>query len=295
MTPSQRKVELRVDVAEAAGIPGAETAVTAHLPGGPPRAVVFAFPGRGYARSYYDLQLTGGYSEAEHHLGRGVALIACDHLGVGDSTIPDLTALTMAQVAAANDATVKGALAQLGLGRPARLVGAGQSMGGCLLTVQQAGHRTFDAVALLGWSGIQTVLPLPPDVEPPASRSAELMRYAYHWEDVPDAIAVPDAEWAARRGAGPDTPWRSATGPEVSRRMLERGIVAAEAAAIDVPVFLGIAERDVCPDPLAEPSAYRSATDVTLFIQPRAAHMHNFAGTRALLWDRLAAWIDGLG
>jgi alpha-beta hydrolase superfamily lysophospholipase len=319
MTRPHQRIDLRVDVSSATGIPGAETAVTAHLGAEPNEAVVFAFPGRGYQRGYYDLGLAGGYSQAEHHLSRGIDLVACDHLGVGDSTIPDLTALTMEQLAAANDATVRDVISRLGDGsldgghtrRPRRIVGFGQSMGGCLLTVQQALHRSFDAVALLGWSGRQTVLPVPPGAPPlpvpgvsrgadpatypPRAYGAEDLRYAYHWEDVPDSIAIPDAAWAARAGSGELPAWRSATGPEVSRTMLSAGVVAAEAAAIDVPVFLGMGERDVCPDPRAEPAAYSGARDITLFIQPRAAHMHNFAGTRALLWDRLAAWIEGLG
>jgi pimeloyl-ACP methyl ester carboxylesterase len=319
VTTLHRRIDLRIDVASASGIAGAETAVTAHLPAGRARAVVFAFPGRGYGRGYYDLGLEGGYSQAEHHAARGIALIACDHLGVGESSIPDLNALTMEQVAAANDATVRAVVTRLRDGSlsggdaldPRRLVGVGQSMGGCLLTVQQALHRTFDAVALLGWSGRQTVLPVPPGAPPlrqpgvgrgadpatypPRTYGAADLRYAYHWEDVPDSIAVPDTEWAARAGSGTMPAWRSATGPEVSRTMLSAGVVAAEAAAIDVPVFLGVGERDVCPEPRAEPAAYPAADHITLFIQPRAAHMHNFAGTRRLLWDRLAAWIEGLG
>jgi hypothetical protein len=212
---------------------------------------------------------------------------------VGESTIPDLLALTLVQLAAVNHATVQSVLGRFRDGSlplpleppgPLPVVGAGQSMGGCLLTVQQGRHRTFDAVAILGWSGLQTVLPAPPggpplpvpgvgrDADPRTyprrTYTAADLRYAYHWEDVPGAIAGQDAEWAARAGTGDVPSWRSVTGPEVSRTMLAAGVVAEEAAAIHVPVFLGMGERDVCPDPHAEPAAYRAYGGVPLFVQP---------------------------
>ena len=293
MEAEHRRIEVRVDVSRAAGLDGVETAATIHLPAETPRALVFAFPGRGYARAYYDLGLAGGYSQAAHHTARGLAVIACDHLGVGESSLPDLTRLTMEQLAAANHATVESILDRLRAGslsegldpiRPRLVVGIGQSMGGCLLTVQQARNRTFDAVAILGWSGHQTVLPVPPgalplqvpgvgrgadpSTYPPRTNTAADLRYAYHWEDVPESIAVPDTEWAVGNGSGTMPAWRSSTGPEVSRTMLSPGVVAEEAAAIAAPIFLGVAERDVCPNPRGEPSAYRSARDITLFIQP---------------------------
>jgi hypothetical protein len=59
-------------------------------------------------------------------------------------------------------------------------------------------------------------------------------------------------------------------------------------------VFVANGEIDVCPDPRAEPAAYGSSGDITTFVLPRSSHMHNFAGTRALLWERLGAWAHAL-
>jgi hypothetical protein len=67
-------------------------------------------------------------------------------------------------------------------------------------------------------------------------------------------------------------------------------VVATEAAAITVPILLAMGERDVVPDPWLEPTAYRSAKDISLFVCPRMAHMHNFAGTREAFWQRIHAW-----
>jgi hypothetical protein len=36
--------------------------------------------------------------------------------------------------------------------------------------------------------------------------------------------------------------------------------------------------------------AFASSPSVDFFECPRMAHMHNFAGTRELLWQRIEAW-----
>jgi pimeloyl-ACP methyl ester carboxylesterase len=123
----------------------------------------------------------------------------------------------------------------------------------------------------------------------------ERFQYGFHWEDVPRELVRADlgSGFPERKAGTPQ--WGSATVPGCAMSMLDPGRVAREAARIDVPVFVGVGERDVCPDPHAEPSAYRSASDVTLYVQPRAAHMHNFAGTRERLWDRLVWWALAIG
>ncbi len=70
------------------------------------------------------------------------------------------------------------------------------------------------------------------------------------------------------------------------------GAVAPEAAAVTVPVLAAFGERDVCADPKGEARAYLSATSVDLFICPRMGHMHNFASTRELFWQRIDTWAD---
>jgi pimeloyl-ACP methyl ester carboxylesterase len=63
---------------------------------------------------------------------------------------------------------------------------------------------------------------------------------------------------------------------------------------VDVPVLVGVAEHDITTDVRSTAPALRACPDVSLFIVPGAAHNHNIAPTRALLWDQLAAWVEGL-
>jgi pimeloyl-ACP methyl ester carboxylesterase len=312
--------ELRIPVP---GVPDAELAVSVHAPDDPdPRApLVVAFPGGGYARGYYNLQLPDheGYSQAEHHARAGHVVVAIDHLGVGDSSPADLTSLTLESLAAANAGVTAEVVSRLRARTlspalpaldPVSVIGIGQSLGGAILTVHQANYRTFDAVGILGWSARQTVLPTPPDkdaaeyVAPArgsavdrafvtdAAKSAKWGDFAYtfHYDDVPDDIVAADIGPDAPIRAMPIPPWASATTPTCAVTTLSAGVVAVEADSIAAPVFIGSGERDVVPDPWAEPDAYRSSTDITVAVFPRMAHMHNFASTRARLWDRLAAW-----
>jgi pimeloyl-ACP methyl ester carboxylesterase len=84
--------------------------------------------------------------------------------------------------------------------------------------------------------------------------------------------------------------WASATIPNCVVAMMAPGYVKEEAAAIDVPVLMGFGERDTSQNPHLEPSAFPRSRDVSLYVVPTMAHMHNFASTRHLLWDRIADW-----
>lgn len=316
-----RSFDLRIDVTGRVDLEGAlETAATVYLPDrvDGPLTVLFGFPGGAYSRRYYDIRQAPGYSQAEHHTDRGFAFVACDHLGIGDSTPLDTFDLTIERMAAANHATASTVVERLRAGRliegvgpieVEKVIGMGQSMGGCLLTVQQGLHSTFDAVAILGYGVVRSGFPTPngerinfpapprgSDLRALADRPlaavaehAALLRYGFHAaEDDPDLMEAdmptsPQADAAA----GKLPPWRVDSAPACAASMMADGAVAKEASAIVTPVLVGCGEIDLVADPWLEPSAFRGSRDVALFVVPRMAHMHNFAQTRDLLWARL--------
>ena len=322
-----RRMELKLDVSGAREAPAGplELAVSVFAPDpasipDPPIAL-FAIAGGGYARGYFDMRFAGheGYSQAEHHTARGVLLIALDPLGVGSSSLPELTQISFGSLASTYDRAVRTLADRIRAGTllpglpalpRALLLGIGQSMGGCISILTQAHHGTFDAIAPLGYSAIHTMLPQRTEqarrqaaeahqfsahaslmADTIAKSSAQIADFVYpfHWEDVPPDILAADLEggYPLRRTV---PPFGSKSIPTCAVRMMSPGIVKAEAASITVPVFIGVGERDVCPDPHAEPSAYRGSPDITLLVVPRMAHMHNFAGTRQRLWNRLLQW-----
>jgi pimeloyl-ACP methyl ester carboxylesterase len=338
--PTTRSLE--VDVTDAAGLPGPlQVAVTVTLPDPAamvdPPIVCFGYPGGGYSRGYYTFDMPGasGGGEACWHAARGWIFVSCDHLGVGDSSLPDPATLTYTPVAAANHHAAMTVLQQLAdrtlddafpaVKHPITL-GIGQSMGGCLAVIQQARHDTFDAIGVLGYSAIHTYpvtrpgVPdqpfpyVPRDADPAApfianpamlaargalwagvdtSDEVHPMAWGFHYSDVSgDIVRVDLDEFPTRHGSLPE--WASATVPGLAAWVLTPGAIAAEAASILKPVLVASGERDVVPDPWLEPKAYKACTDVSVFVCPRMGHMHNFAGTRELLWRRIESFGNGV-
>ena len=325
--PQMRRIELRIDVTGSVPIPGkVEIAATAYLPDpkalGERPVVIFALPGGGVSRRYFDIRIPGheGYSEAEYHAAHGFVFVAVDHLGVGDSTTTALDSMRIEDIVAADDAAVKEiskrlVAGTLATGYPALpgafRVGIGGSMGGGVTILMQGRHRTYDAIAPLGYSAIHTVLPQPTEagrlqgMQAPermlnrwtdpktlslSSSSAATGDYVYpfFWEDVPREIVAADQE--GFRSHTPSASWSSRTLPNCVIAMLSPGFVAEEAAHVDVPVLVGVGERDVVPNPLAEPAAFQGTRDITVFVVPHLAHNHNLGSSRRMLWDRIEDW-----
>jgi pimeloyl-ACP methyl ester carboxylesterase len=314
----------RFDVTVAVG-DDAHLAITVVAPAdaddGVPRIVAFAFPGGGLSRGYFDVEYEGddSYSQAAFHARRGWIVVTCDHLGVGDSSQPAPESLTYARLARANDAAARVILDQLRAGTIAGglgpvtvrgTLGMGHSMGGCITIVAQGNHATFDLLAVLGFSAIQTSIPTPEGALDVAHRERDdatssleqdidaaggidVFRWAFYWEDVPRALVDADMGSGYPRTGTPPA-WGSATTPPVVFTMLTPGVVSAEAAAVVSPVLVAAGARDVIPDLRAEASAYSGSRDITVVEIPAMAHMHSMAGTRADLWNRVHEWAESL-
>jgi pimeloyl-ACP methyl ester carboxylesterase len=190
------------------------------------------------------------------------------------------------------------------LGRSGPFVAVGHSMGGYVAMVQQATHGSYAALAVLGTTnGAVGPLDLPeelvtaagsregrtalidqvagamPDLYIEGDRSA--LQPWFHLDDVPQDVVERDLASTLTV-----VPRRAAAASSVPY------VTAAEAAEIAVPVFLAYGEVDVSINPHAEPGAFRNSRDVTLFVLPGSGHCHNMAGSRQLLWDRLARWCE---
>jgi alpha-beta hydrolase superfamily lysophospholipase len=323
--------DLDIDVTDVAGLDEPATiGVSVHAPVEEPLLhtgiVCFAKPGAGFTRHYFTDDLPGPSSgaQAAWHAARGWTFVSCDHLGVGTSSRHATESLTFRTVAAAADAAERQVIERLADGtladqlppvRDPLVVGLGQSMGGSLLVVQQARHRTYNGIGVLGYSAIHTRPPLPPGaiemVLPWMPRDARFDDQSAMLN--PDRVitaahvSMSDEEFISNIAWGfhfDDVDRRAAsTGRWISDGYLHAiiayvttpGIIASEAAAIEVPVLVAVGERDTVADPRGEPRAYLSSRSVDLFICPRMAHMHNFAGTRHTFWRRIETWAAWVG
>lgn len=284
----------------------------------PPRVIV-AVPGGGYSKAYYHMIIPGhpSYSFGEHMAAKGYVVVALDHVGIGESTrLRDGDLIDLELMAACVDAATTQIRDRLRTGdlspelAPSSeviMVGIGHSVGAAVMTVSQARYETFDGVGILGTTNLwpKHIQSLPDDHSPESLRESTIanlkrligedrwnavyfkvdrsqVRDWFHWDDVPDAVVEADnaaATHTARMAAvDAQTPMK--------RR--------AMAATITVPVLVALGELDVSPSPKDEPGVFSGSVAVTHFIQPRAAHCHNFASTRHAFWDRIGDWIQTL-
>lgn len=258
------------------------------------------------------------------HLGvGGSSLHGPDALGFGP-----VAAASEAAEAAVVEALAAGTLVE-GLAKienPVK-IGIGQSMGGCLAVVQQGRFHSYDGVGVLGYGVLGTRPPTAPGTpdlvlpwmprnaaadeavvtNAPALTAAataaatesgadvDALAWGFHFDDMDPAVVARDMEdYPARKGELPA--WGSATIPSpLVLWCVTPGAVLAEAAAITAPVLVASGERDVLVDPRGEVRAYASSPSVDLFVCPKMAHMHNFAGTREVLWARLETWAGWVG
>jgi len=303
-------IDLRLDVAGALpeAITGGEPlhiATWVFLPDVMPvvPTVVTLFSGGTYDRRYYHFEVPGrsDYSMAEYLRARGHIVVLPDLLGVGNSDRAKVQMQATREVAAAaSHAAVEQVYARLSQGSlidwlpPLERfvkVGGGHSMGGFMTITQQAAHRTFDLCLILGYTADAVHLTIGGQMvradaggldtsQPDYGRSKRsLLRETFHWEDVPaDVLAVDDA-------LAVDVPY------VIGAQAATADIVRDDAARIEVPIYINLGERDVSPDPHAEPGFYRASRDITLHILPRSAHCQNFANTRVEMYDRIDRWV----
>lgn len=258
--------------------------------------------GGSYDKRYHHAVIPGhpGYSAAEHLAGLGNIVLIADHLGVGESSrAPEQKRATRQVCALAMHAAVEQFHARLGAGDlhpalpaiadPAK-IGGGHSMGAMQTVVQQAAHRTFDAIMVLGYTtqGVHffhgTTRVRAADYLPQgnyvdyATNDRAAQRYNFYWDDVPAEVIAFDDTLAV------ETP------TQIGLDSIRTGIIVPDAALIEVPVLFANGERDVSPEPHAEASAYPRCTDFTLYLLPKSAHCQTFAGTRQRFWNRLHGW-----
>ncbi|MES0872856.1 alpha/beta hydrolase [Sinimarinibacterium thermocellulolyticum] len=286
--------------------------------------LLLCLPGGNMNRRYFDLRAPDGddsFSFAAQMSARGFIVAALDHLGLGDSSKPrDGWQLSAEVLVQANiDATAE-LLARVHQGRlhpdlPAlsglRSIGVGHSMGAMLTILQQHAARQHAAVVLLGFSTRGLPEYAPPavkDVADPLAVRPQLATIAKTMFGQPYPLIHgqgagnergSNAELFGSKKADPRgiAALKAATDcllPIPAAMSMMPGNVAPEAAALDVPVFLGIGERDMVGPAHRVPAAFTGSHDLTLYILPEAGHSHFLFPARTRLFNRLSAWLRAL-
>lgn len=304
------------------GEPALHAAASVFLPASPGDAPValVCLAGGNMNRRYFDLQAgeDDSFSFAAQMAARGFIVVTIDHLGLGGSSRPvDGYALTPDVLAQANAHATADVLARLREGRLAEGIpampglhslGVGHSMGAMLTVLQQAQARQHDGIALLGFSTRGLPRFVPEDVRAlavdPAAVRARLVEFARRMFGVPyprirSSGGSGNAELYGSDAADPRgvAALKAATDcllPVPAFLSMIPGNVAPEAAQIDVPVFLGLGERDMAGPPAEAPRAFGASPGVRLEVLPGAGHSHFLFASRVVLFDRLAEWVTGV-
>jgi pimeloyl-ACP methyl ester carboxylesterase len=259
-------------------------------------------PGGGMSRGYFDVRApaaVGNFSMARHLVDQGNVVVTLDPPGVGESDVPDDgSALTPEVVAAVNARAFGQVLAEW---PKAFRVGVGHSAGALLTVVQQAAHRTYDALGLFGFGrGGHAQFRLTPEEREHAGGIVELTRRRFG-DPLPGGGSTTTSPFLLG-GMEVPTDALDALGAVKTRLLgvvgltsMIPGSVDTEMAAVDVPVFLALGERDIAGDAHGIPACFSGCGDFTLFVLPGTGHNHNVAPDRELLWDRFVVWARSIG
>ena len=310
-------MERRIEVGELLpGEGGLAVAADIFLP--PPSrsasVALFCLPGGALSRGYYDLRAEGDFSFAAHMAARGFIVVTLDPLGVGDSTRPqDGFELTPDVLAHANAIAVDAIRAELlagGLtGQPPRTLtslGVGHSMGAMLTAMQQARHGGYHGLVLFGFSTQGLVAALSSEErafanDPPGAR-ANLVRLARLRGADPYPQVARSAqskelfagETADRRGVEALNRVRAQLLLTSGLFSMIPGSCAPECARVQVPVFLGVGDRDIAGPPHQIPANYPGSPDVTLLVLPATGHSHFLFDSRRHLFERVSGWCEAI-
>ena len=186
----------------------------------------------------------------------------------------------------------------------AATVGIGHSAGALLVACQQGRHRTYDAVALLGFSnrGLPSVL-TPEEAafgdrpEALAAELADLVRARFG--DPLPLLANPStgidtgSALPARLQAAVDRAGDRLLGL-VGMAALVPGSIQPELVRIDVPTLVALGDHDIAGTIGALPGQLPACHDLTLLTLAGTGHNHNWSDARLALWDRLVRWTGSL-
>ncbi len=287
---------------------------TAILPAEPPAAVMVCLPGGSYPRSYWDMHVPGhpGYSFADFACARGVAVVAADPLGVGRSSHPAdfqrVDAVAMADANAEFTRQVRAALADgslvgsVGPLPDVPLIGAGHSLGGCITVITMARSGCFDGIAILGMThgAKDSVTTAAAEADEIAAATEQAKMFFPNWDDGYATAPRKDNHSWLFTDATPaeviavDDETETAWPRQAFVDGLRVGYSAGLAAEVKGPVFLAFGDQDIPERPRDDVGFYTGSDDVTMVVLEGAAHAHNFAPTREILWARMVAWARGL-
>lgn len=276
--------------------------------------IYFCVPGGGLTRRYFDLVTADGderYSFARAATASGAVVVAIDSVGTGDSGAPkDAFTLDPVTIADCHADALTGVLADLRAGTldpalppasaSARVIGLGHSIGALMLSLQQAKHRQFDALALLGFSQIGMPQALPTEArflldDPAARNKVETIARMVHqapWFELPTGQGAGEvyggrADPAARTSLKACTTRLLAT---ASLAVLVPGLYRSECERVQLPLFSAFGDKDICGGRDDILASFPNVAQHQIQSLAETGHTHFIFATAPVLFGALMAW-----
>lgn len=316
----QRRYDIGIFVP---GDPASHINVEIHWPTTikPRSQVLFCVPGGGMNRLYYDLvpdreegSESAEFSFAQQMAERGFVSVLVDPPGLGNSDRPqDSHSLSPELVAGALARVHSWVCEELREGKIShdlsampdlKSIGVGHSMGGLLTLLQQDHHKQHQALVVLGF-GIDGL---------PQFLSAEAKRFAGQPDELREHLPrltkdfFPGNYPVIRGGGGQVDVYGSAGADARAIRALHDandvmlpmpaylgmfpGSVAPECARLEVPVYLGLGDRDMLLPPEDPKAIFPASPAITVNVLPETGHSHFLFASRTQLFDGIAQWVD---
>jgi pimeloyl-ACP methyl ester carboxylesterase len=286
----------------------AELLIPAVAPGTDHVTLLCCTPGGGCTGDYFDLgEPDAGFSFAGYAGAAGFACVLIDNLGTGRSTPAANLWLSPQTIARAGVEAFRSAAQDLRALLPATTtvstVAVGHSMGAMLALMGEAIVPGHTAIACLGFTPAGLPSVLSPEERRIASSGPVSLRAltaiarqrlsgpAQPAEDQPALqpfpFNLPDTDpagLAALRAVATNL------APLPSILSILPGNITEYIRQITLPVFLGGGDHEPWHKAAELVPAFENSSDVTFYTLVDAAHNHNVAATRRLLWRRLLGW-----
>lgn len=303
----------KVAIGDCVGL-GESTRIAAEIyppPGlvnGEGKAVLFCLPGGACTRDYFDLQVESdiSYSFARSMAQRGYWVVTVDLLGVGESSRPqDGFSVTPERLVRANQELLirlmeRAEFSQYALATLPKIA-VGHSMGAMLAICQQAWHRSFDGLALLGFGhgGMPDYLcelgkALAKNPASAFAQGVELAQEQFGQGYI--RMGSPDADELANRGApaGLEAAVRNKACDLLAvpgALSLVPNVLWAISREVTVPCFAAMGDDDICGP--YEQQSELVAGPVSPVRLENTRHNHFMFPGRRVLYQALDDWCQG--
>lgn len=263
--------------------------------------LLFCLPGGGAAKGYFDL--TPELSFARLMNGLGYDVITMDHLGTASNALPKNISFLHPREAV--DYLAK-ALTNWTDGRD--VIGVGHSMGGMMITLLQARHTPFKAIALLGSNAGGLEWGLTDDEKAYIDKPDALAR------DLEKLTLKKFGNALAMMGPGGGPSGKSIVFGAENETLLQalrdnvcelytpggmmsmvRGSFPNEVKGIQVPIFFAFGDHDIGISPHDAPKAYVNAKSHKLILLKNTGHNHFGFSTTYQIAVEMHGWSQSLG